>query len=171
MINRIPRRIIKIIISELINILVVIAAGLFLCDLISGIIFLVEFISLRAFVGGFRSKSIFINGILFLGIYFAVYYINYASAFIERELLSMFLTVLILLGIIPVIALNSAQSKSEKHSQIYRMIGIAEFILISITALALHYGGIEYGSFMIITLAAFSVLILFEIFKSGRKTQ
>lgn len=171
MIKRIPRHIIKLIICGTVNVFLVIAASLFLSDLISGIIFSVEFISLRALTGCLKSKNYFINGILFLGIFFTVYYINFVSVLIDQELLSMLLTVLILLGIIPVLALNSAQNKSDKFSRICRIIRIAVYILISITALALHYGGIKYGSFMILTLTAVSVLILIEIFKSGRKIQ
>lgn len=164
---------IEIAFSSLINMLLVMAVSVLLLDPISGVVFSVVFISLRTVVGGYRAKNYLIYSILFLLIFLAVYYINSAAVFIDAELFSMLLTVMILLGIIPIIAFAPVYSKppSEKHSHICRIAGISAFILISITALALHYGNIRYGSLMILTLASVSVLILIEIFKRGRKTQ
>ncbi len=165
---------IEITISTLLNIFWIIAASMVLSDVFSGMIFLAVFISLRSFVGGYHAKTYFMCNALFLLTYLLVYYISsIAVVFVEEELLSRFLTIIILLGIIPIIAFAPVQHKnkplSEKKSRVYRIIGIATFILISITALALHYGGIKYGSFMIITLASISVLILIEILKPGRR--
>lgn len=163
----------EITLSTLINVILITAAGALLSDVISGAVFLAVFLSLRAFVGGYHTKFYFIYSAIFLLTYLAVYYINSAAAFIDEGLFSMILTVLILLGIIPIIAFAPVHSKplSEKQSRICRIVGIVVFILISITALALHYGSIKYGSLMILTLASVSVLILIEIFKRGRKTQ
>ncbi len=161
---------IEITISTLLNIFWIITASMVLSDVISGMIFLAVFISLRSFVGGYHAKTYFMCNALFLLTYLLVYYISsIAAAFVEEELLSRLLTVLILLGVIPIIAFAPVQHKnkplSKRHSRICRIIGIAAFILISIMALALHYGGIKYGSFMIITLSSVSVLILIEILK------
>ena len=165
---------VEITLSTLLNIFWIIAASMVLTDVISGVIFLAVFILLRSFVGGYHAKTNFMCNALFLLTYLLVYYINsLASALVEGELFSRLLTILILLGIIPIIAFAPVQHKnkplSEKQSQISRIIGTAAFILISITALALHYSGIKYGSFMIITLASVSVLILIEILKPGRR--
>lgn len=163
----------EITLSTLINVILIVTASVLLSDVISGAVFLVVFILLRAFVGGYHTKIYFTYSALFLLTYLAVFYINLAAAFIDEKFFSMLLTVLILLGIIPIIAFAPVHSKplSEKQTRICRVAGIASFILISITALALHYGNIKYGSFMILTLAAVSVLIIIEILKRGRKTQ
>ncbi len=161
---------VEITISTLLNVFWIIAASIVVSDLLSGVIFLAVFISLRSFVVGYHAKTYFMCNALFLLTYLSVYYINsVVPAFIEKELFSRILTILILLGIIPIIAFAPVQHKnkplSEKQLRICRIIGITMFILISITALTLHYGGIKYGSFMIITLSSVSVLILIEILK------
>ena len=165
---------IEITISTLLNIFLIIAAGMILSDIISGMIFLAVYISLFPFVGGYHAKTHFLCNALFLLTYLLIYFINsIALALVEGELYSRLLTVLILLGIIPIIAFAPVQHKNRPLSEIQllicRTIGIAAFILISITALALHYGGIKYGSFMTITLASVSVSILIEVSKQRRK--
>lgn len=156
---------IELMLSTLFNALCVITASIVLSNMSSGIIFLAVFVSLRSFIGGYRTKNYFMGSVLVLLTYLAVYYINFAAEFIDEGLLSRLLTALILLGIIPIIAFAPAHSKSlsEKYSRICRIMGIVGFILISIIALVLYYGGIKYGSFMILTLASVSVLILIEI--------
>lgn len=160
-------------ISTLLNVFWIITASVVVSDMLSGVIFLAVFILLRSFVGGYHAKTYFMCNALFLLTYLSVYYINsVVSAFIEDELFSRILTILILLGIIPIIAFAPVQHKnkplSEKQSRISRIIGITMFILISITALALYYGGIKYGSFIIITLVSASFLILIEIIRIRR---
>ena len=165
---------IEITISTLLNIFWIIAASMVLSDVISGIIFLAVFISLRSFVGGYHAKTYFMCNALFLLTYLLVYYISsIILELVEGELFSRLLTILILLGIIPIIAFAPVQHKSkplsQKQSRISRIIGIVMFILISIIALAFHYGDIKYGSFTVITLASVSVLILIEVLKPGRR--
>ena len=165
---------VEITISTLLNIFWIIAASIVLTDVLSGVIFLAVFISLRSFVGGYHAKTYFMCNALFLLTYLLVYYISSVAAiFIDKETFSMLLTVTILLGIIPIIACSPVPHKnkplSEKQSRICRIIGIVVFILISITALALHFSDVKYGSFIIITLASVSVLIIIEVSKSGRK--
>lgn len=162
---------VEITISSLLNIVLIITAGIVISDVISGVIFLAVFILLRSFVGGYHAKTYFMCNALFLLTYLVVYYINSAlTAFINKELLSRILTVFILLGIIPIIAFapvkNPYKPLSERHARISRMIGIAVYILLSIAGLALYYGNIRYGSFTILTLA--SVLIVIEIIKKRR---
>lgn len=161
---------IEITISSLLNIVLIIAASIAVSDVISGVVFLTVFIPLRSFVGGYHAKTYFMCNALFLLTYLSVFYINLiASAFVEGELFSRLLTVLILLGIIPIIAFAPVRNKnkqlSDKHSRVCRIIGLVVYILLSIVALALHYSSIEYGSLMIITLSSISVLILIEILK------
>ncbi len=161
---------VEIILSSLLNFILVIAASIAVSDVVSGVIFPAVFISLRMFVGGYRAKTYLLHSALFLLIYLAAYYINSAAAaIIVGELFSRILTIIILLGIIPIIAFAPVQHKnkplSEKQSRICRIIGIAVFVIISIVALVLHYGGTKYGSFMIITLSSVSLLILIEILK------
>ncbi len=156
---------VEIILSSLLNFILVIAASIAVSDVVSGVIFPAVFISLRVFVGGYRAKTYLLHGALFLLIYLAAYYINLAAAaIIVGELFSRILTITILLGIIPIIAFAPAQSQpmSIKRSRICRIMGIALYIVFAITALALHYGGIKYGSFIIITLASVSVLVLIK---------
>lgn len=164
---------VEITISTLLNVILIITASIAVSDLISGVVFLAVFISLRSFVGGYHAKTYFMCNALFLLTYLVVYYINStASTLIDGELLSRILTVLILLGIIPIISFapvkNPNKPLSEKHIRVSRTIGIVIFILLSIMGLALYYGNIRYGSFTIITLTSVSVLILIEIIKTRR---
>lgn len=164
---------IEITISSLLNIVLIIAASIAVSDVVSGVVFLTVFIPLRSFLGGYHAKTYFMCNALFLLTYLMIYYINSAALeFIDGNLLSRLLTVLILLGIIPIIAFapveNPNKPLSEKQAKISRMIGIAAFILLSIAGLALYYGDIRYGSFTIITLTSVSVLILIEIIKTRR---
>lgn len=165
---------IEITISSLLNIILIIAASVVICDVISGVVFLTVFISLRSFVGGYHAKTYFMCNALFLLTYLSVYYINStAAAFVDEELLSRLLTILIMLGIIPIIAFapveNPNKPLSEKQVRSSRMIGIAGFVLLSVTGLTLFYGGIRYGSFTITTLISISVLVLIEIIKTSRR--
>ncbi len=164
---------IEITISSLLNIVLIIAASIAVSDVISGVVFLTVFIPLRSFVGGYHAKTYFMCNALFLLIYLMIYYMNLvALGFFDGNLLSRLLTVLILLGIIPIIAfapvVNPNKPISEKQAKTSRIIGIAAFILLSIAGLALYYGDIRYGSFTIITLTSVSVLILIEIIKTRR---
>lgn len=165
---------VEITISTILNIFWIIMASVVLSDVISGVIYLAVFIMLRTFVGGYHAKTYYMCNALFLLTYLLVYYINSVMTnFIEAELFSRVLTILILLEIIPIIAFAPIQHVNkplnEKQSRICRIIGIAMFIMISITALGFHYGGVKYGSFIIMTLAAVSVLILIEIIKRKRR--
>lgn len=165
---------IEITISSLLNIVLIIAASVVICDVISGVVFLTVFISLRSFVGGYHAKTYFMCNALFLLTYLSVYYINStAAAFVDEELLSRLLTILIMLGIIPIIAFapveNPNKPLSEKQVRSSRMIGIAGFVLLSVTGLTLFYDGIRYGSFTITTLISISVLVLIEIIKTSRR--
>ena len=164
---------VEITISSLLNIILIIAASIVISDIISGVIFLAVFILLRSFVGGYHAKTYFMCNALFLLTYLVVYYLNSAAAaFIDKELLSRILTVLILLGIIPIIAFapvkNPYKPLSEKHARVSRMVGIAVYTLLSIVGLAIYYGGIRYGSFTILTLISVSVLIVIETIKTRR---
>lgn len=163
---------VEITISSLLNIILIIAASIAVSDVISGVVFLAVFISLRSFVGGYHAKTYFMCNALFLLTYLTVFYINSVAAFIDEYLLSRFLTILILLGIIPIITFapveNPNKPISEKKAKISRIIGISVYILLSIIGLALYYGSIRHGSFMIITLTSVSVLILIEILKTRR---
>lgn len=106
---------IEITISSLLNIFWIIAASLVLSDVISGIIFLAVFISLRSFVGGYHAKTYFMCNALFLLTYLLVYYISsIMSVLVEGELFSRLLTILILLGIIPIIAFAPIQHKTNR---------------------------------------------------------
>lgn len=164
---------VEITISSLLNIVLIIAASIAVSDVISGVVFLAVFMLLRSFVGGYHAKTYFMCNALFLLTYLAVYYINsVALAFVDGNLLSRILTVLVLLGIIPIIAFapvkNPNKPLSEKQAKTSRTIGIALFVLFSIVGLALYYGEIKYGSLTIITITSVSVLILIEILKTRR---
>lgn len=165
---------VEITLSTLLNIILILTASIVVSDIISGIVFLAVFILLRSFVGGYHAKTYFMCNALFLLTYLLIYYINSVLVqFIEGEFLSKILTVLIFLGIIPIIAFapveNPNKPLSKKQAQINRIMGIAVFILLSIVGLALYYNGIKYGSFSIIALTSVSVLILIEIIKHGGK--
>ncbi len=109
---------IEITISTLLNIFWIIAASMVLSDVFSGMIFLAVFISLRSFVGGYHAKTYFMCNALFLLTYLLVYYISsIAVVFVEEELLSRFLTIIILLGIIPIIAFAPVQHKNKPLSE------------------------------------------------------
>lgn len=161
-------------ISTLLNFFWVISISVVLNDVISGIIFLAVFISLRSFTGGYHAKTYFMCNALFILTYLLVYYINsIITMFFEGELFSRILMSLILLGIIPITAFAPVQHKhkllSQKQARISQIMGIVVFFLISIMALVLHFNGIIYGSFIIITLTSVSVLILIEVLNPERR--
>lgn len=163
----------EITLSTLLNSILIIVASIVLSDMISGVVFLAVFILERSFVGGYHAKTYFMCNALFLLTYLSVYYLDLVAEAINNEdLYSRILTVLILMGLIPIIAFapvkNENKPLSEKHSRICRMIGITAYIIISISALAFHYSSNKYGSFIIMTLSSVSVMILIEKMNTRR---
>ena len=141
---------------------------------IETIVFTLGYIPLRIYAGGYHAKTYFMCNALFILTYLLVYYINsIITMFFEGELFSRILMSLILLGIIPITAFAPVQHKhkllSQKQARISQIIGIVVFFLISIMALVLHFNGIIYGSFIIITLTSVSVLILIEVLNPERR--
>lgn len=164
---------VEITISTMLNIALIIAASVAVSDILSGVIFLAIFISIRSFVGGYHAKTYFMCNAIFVLTYLVVFGVNYlALIFIENDLLTKLLTSLILLGLIPIIAFapvkNPNKPLSDKQAYLCRTIGISAYILISFIALVLRFSGINYGSFIVITLTAISVMILIEIIKTRR---
>ncbi|MEG0615207.1 MAG: accessory gene regulator B family protein [Oscillospiraceae bacterium] len=162
---------IEITLSSILNFALIIVASLLLKDFLSGITFLLCFIPLRLYCGGYHAGTYFKCNTIFLLTYIVVHFASiFLSDFFQAHIV--IAVVVLLAGFLPILFFspvkNSHKKLSEKTAKKSRVLSIIIYILIALISLYLCGSGLIYGSILVITLTAVSVMILVEIFLQRR---
>lgn len=162
---------IEITVSSIFNIILILLCGFIVSDIFAGIAFLINFILLRSFTGGYHAKTYLMCNGLFVLTFLIVYVI---SAMLNMLNLPFgVLESLVLLNCIPIILFAPVENKrkrlDENKKKRFRIKAIITFIMLSIVALALCFFNSKYGTLVIITISAVSVMIVIEISRKRRK--
>lgn len=162
---------VEITISSFFNIILILLCSFIISDILAGIAFLISFIFLRSFTGGYHAKTYFMCNGLFVLTFLIVYAIS--SLLNMLNLPFGVLESLVLLNCVPVILFAPVENKrkrlNEQKKKDLRIKAILTFIIISVAALALCFFNSKYGTLVIITISAVSVMIVIEIIKKRRK--
>ncbi len=161
---------IEITISSILNISLIIIISLLLGDIVSGIIFLMFFIPLRTYCGGYHATSYLRCNIVFSVTYAMVFFISVLLSPVFKSNLNIAEAIL-MLGFIPVLVFSPVKNKhkslSASTAKKCRIISILIYIVLALISIFFCIRE-TYGSIMVITLTAVSVMILIEIFMQRR---
>lgn len=161
---------IEITISSILNISLIIIISLLLGDIVSGIIFLMFFIPLRTYCGGYHATSYLRCNIVFSITYAMVFFISVLLSPVFKSNLNIAEAIL-MLGFIPVLVFSPVKNKhkslSASTAKKCRIISILIYIVLALISIFFCIRE-TYGSIMVITLTAVSVMILIEIFMQRR---
>lgn len=160
---------VEITLSSILNIFWVIFFSLILSDVISGIIFLLGFILLKRFSGGYHASTYFMCNAVFGLTFLLTFFTNEALYLLfDDSFRKTVLEALVTLSIIPIIAFAPVKNKfkklDERQAKRCRVVAITNYIILAILSLFTYFCSIKHGSFMIVTLSAIAVMILFEEF-------
>lgn len=162
---------IEITISSFFNIVLILLCSFIISDVLAGITFLIGFIFLRSFTGGYHAKTYFMCNGLFVLTFLIVYAIS--SLLNVMNLPFGLLESLVLLNCVPVILFAPVENRrkrlTEQKKKHFRIKAIIIYIILSIAALALCFFKSKYGTLVIITISAVSVMIVIEIIRKRRK--
>lgn len=144
--------------------------SLLLGDIVSGIIFLMFFIPLRTYCGGYHATSYLRCNIVFSVTYAMVFFISVLLSPVFKSNLNIAEAIL-MLGFIPVLVFSPVKNKhkslSASTAKKCRIISILIYIVLALISIFFCIRE-TYGSIMVITLTAVSVMILIEIFMQRR---
>ncbi|MBE6845650.1 MAG: hypothetical protein E7508_08090 [Ruminococcus sp.] len=161
---------VEITISSFLNISLILLCSLVISDILAGIAFLISFIILRSFTGGYHAKTYFMCNGLFVLTFLIVYAINCLLNMLSLPF--RVLEMLVLLNCMPIILFAPIENKQkrldEQKKKNLRIKAVITFIIISVAALALCFFNNKYGTLVIITTSAVSVMIVIEILRKRR---
>lgn len=161
----------EITISSFFNIILILLCSFIISDVLAGITFLISFIFLRSFTGGFHAKTYFMCNELFVLTFLIVYIIS--SLLNMLNLPFVVLELLVLLNFFPIAIFAPVENKKKKlnkqDKKCFKVKAIITFIIISVTALALCFFYSKYGTLLIITISAISLMIVIEIILKRRR--
>lgn len=159
---------IEVTLSSLLNIILVVIAGVLTNDILASITFLCVFILLRSFTGGYHATTYMrcntIMVLTFLSVKAISIFLFHQSLCIKLILLFVFLLPVIVLA--PVKNIHKVLSEQKRKSN--RIFAIVTYITFAIISVVVIYNKLIYGSIIIATLISVSVMILIEIFMQRR---
>lgn len=157
---------IEITISSLLNVVLVLLCAVFTGDIINGITYLICLIPMRSYCGGYHASTYLKCNTAMLVTFISVITVNFIiTQLVGHEIIV--LAVLDILAFVPIWLFapvkNPNKELDDKKARKCRCISVILYIFWSMTGYALIVADCMYGSIIIITLTAISVLILLEI--------
>lgn len=156
----------EIAISSILNITLVLCCGIIVGDILAAVVYLFVFFLLRIFTGGYHAANylrcnivMVVSFLLTYALYRTLIWLNTDIRIFEAILLANGLPIIIFAPV-----KNPNKELSPQKSKKFRAISITIYICLSALALAAILFEIQYGSLIIVTLTAVSVMILVEIF-------
>lgn len=160
----------EIAISSFLNFVLVLSCGIVIGDILASIIYLFVFIFLRLFTGGYHATSylrcnivMVVSFLLTFALYRTLIWLNSDIRILEAILLA---------DAVPIILFapvkNSHKELTPSKVKKFQVISIVIFICLSGLSMTAVLFEIKYGTLMIVTLTAVSVMILVEIFMQRR---
>lgn len=160
----------EITISSLLNIILVLCCGLIIGDMLASVVYLFVFIFLRLFAGGYHATSYLRCNTVMVVAFLLTYVLYRTLIWLNTDI--RILEAILLVNGLPIIIFapvkKSHKELTPKKAKRFRVISIAIYICLSALALTAFLFEIQYGTLIIITLTAVSVMILVEIFMQRR---
>lgn len=160
----------EITISSILNIIFVLCCGLIVGDILSSVVYLFAFIFLRLFAGGYHATN-YLRCNIVMVVSFLLTYALY-RVLIDLNADIRILEAILLASILPIIIFapvkNPHKELTPKKAKRFRVISIAIYICLSFFSMTAVLFEIQYGTLIIVTLTAVSVMILVEIFMQRR---
>lgn len=156
----------EITISSFLNIILVLCCGLIIGDVLASIVYLFVSILLRSFTGGYHATS-YLRCNIAMVVSFLLTYVLYRILIGFNTDIRILEAILLANGL-PIIMFSPVKNPNKeltpKKAKRFRVISIAAYICLSALALTAILLEIQYGTLIIVTLTAVSVMILVEIF-------
>ena len=156
----------EITISSFLNIILVLCCGLIIGDVLASIVYLFVSILLRSFTGGYHATS-YLRCNIAMVVSFLLTYVLYRILIGFNTDIRILEAILLANGL-PIIMFSPVKNPNKeltpKKAKRFREISIAAYICLSALALTAILLEIQYGTLIIVTLTAVSVMILVEIF-------
>lgn len=153
----------EITISSLLNIMLVLCCGLIIGDILASVVYLFVSILLRSFTGGYHATN-YLRCNIAMVVSFLLTYVLYRILIGFNTNIRILEEILLANGL-PIIIFapvkNSHKELTPKKAKRFRVISIAIYICLSALALTAVLFEIQYGTLIIITLTAVSVMILY----------
>lgn len=160
----------EITISSILNMILVLCCGIIMGDVLASIVYLFVFILIRIFTGGYHATSYWRCNIVMVVSFLLTYALYRILIGIDTDI--RILEAILLANGLPIIIFapvkNPHKELTPKKAKKFRVISIVIYICLSALALAAILFEIQYGTLIIVTLTAVSVMILVEIFMQRR---
>lgn len=165
-----PPETVKITISSFSNIILVLCCGLLIGDVLASVVYLFVSVFLRSFTGGYHAANYLRCNIVMAALFLLTYIVYRILIDFETDI--RILEAILLANGLPIIIFapvkNPNKELTSKKAKRFRVISIAVHICLSALALTAVLFEIQYGTLIIVTLTAVSVMILVEIFMQRR---
>ena len=160
----------EITISSILNIILVLCCGLVIGDILASVVYLFVFIFLRLFTGGYHATN-YLRCNIVMVVSFLLTYILY-RVLIGLNIDAKIYEAILLANSLPIIIFapvkNPHKELTPKKVKKFRVLSIVIYICLSAFALTAILFEIQYGTLIVVTLTAVSVMILVEIFMQRR---
>lgn len=155
----------EITLSSLLNVILVLSCGFMVGDILASVIYLFGFILLRSFTGGYHATSYLrcniamaVSFLLTYALYITLIWLNTDIEILEALLLANGLPIIIFSPV-----KNKHKELTSQKAKKFRIVSFVIYICLSALALTAALFEIKYGTLMIVTVTAVSVMILMEI--------
>ncbi len=160
----------EIAISSVLNFVLVSCCGIVLGDILASIIYLFVFIFLRLFTGGYHATTYLRCNITMIVSFLLTYALYRALIWLNADI--RILEGILLVDAVPIILFapvkNPHKELTPGKGKKFRVLSIVIYICLSGLSMTAVLFEIRYGTLMIVTLTAVSVMILVEIFMQRR---
>ncbi len=160
----------EIAISSVLNFVLVLSCGIVLGDILASIIYLFVFIFLRLFTGGYHATTYLRCNITMIVSFLLTYTLHRTLIWLNVDI--RILEAIMLADAVPIILFapvkNPHKELTPDKVKEFRVLSIVIYICLSGLSMTAVLFEIKYGTLMIVTLTAVSVMILVEIFMQRR---
>lgn len=160
----------EIAISSALNFILVLCCGIVLGDILASIIYLFVFIFLRLFTGGYHATTYLRCNITMIISFLLTYTLYRTLIWLNADI--RILEAILLADAVPIILFapvkNPHKELTPNKIKKFRVLSIVIYICLSGLSMTAVLFEIKYGTLMIVTLTAVSVMILVEIFMQRR---
>ncbi len=160
----------EIAISSVLNFVLVLSCGIVIGDILASIIYLFVFIFLRLFTGGYHATTYLRCNITMIVSFLLTYALYRTLIWLNADI--RILEAIMLVNAVPIILFapvkNPHKELTPDEVKKFQVLSIIIYICLSGLSMTAVLFEIKYGTLMIVTLTAVSVMILVEIFMQRR---
>jgi accessory gene regulator B len=164
---------IEILLSSLLNVVLILAAGLIIKDILSSFVFLAVIVPLRQICGGYHAKTYFWCNFYFVSFFLAI---CLTSGYLAQFMNIAALSVVIICGFIPVYALSPIENENKNHFDENKKarlnkLSVIVYLAVSLCSVLLIPVSGFYAMVTALSLVAVSLLIVVEFLRKGGNRQ